>query len=317
MKKLSFKYIWLLLAVSFSFTACLKDKDWENGKYGSVKNTSGERYVSMGLGGLNNFAKSSILINNTSTDVKTVEIVVNLDEAVSTGQTIKIGLDNSLIATYNAANSKNFQPVTSDMYKFAATEITIPAGELTGKTTMEIYQNKFDASKSYLIPVTILEAPGAKLSSNINTRYFNIIGNPLAGTYSWTYRRYQQADTSGAPNGGGSFVDETIIIPPVNETTLLFPEEYTQTFVNATGGFLLSFKSTNGVLSNFTVALDAKSIKDYPGAGFTLGKGATLLSANIVGDATTQYKGSTFSFYIQYINSTGGIRTLINTFTKL
>ena len=70
-------------------------------------------------------------------------------------------------------------------------------------------------------------------------------------------------------------------------------------------------------MSNFTVALDAKTISEYPGAGFTLGKGATLLSATIVGDATTQYKGSKFSFYIQYVNSSGGIRTLINTFTKL
>jgi hypothetical protein len=317
MKKINFNHIWLMLALSFSLTACLKDKGWENGEYGSVRNTDGERFVSMGLGGLNNFAKSSILINTTSADVKTVEIVVNLDVAEPTAQTIKIGVDNSLIATYNAANNKNFQPVTSDMYKFAATEIVIPAGELTGKTTMEIYQNKFDPSKSYLIPVTIIEAPGAKLSSNLNTRYFNIIGNPLAGSYSWTYRRYQQADTSGAPNGGGSFVNQTVTIPPVSETVLLFPDSYTQTFINPTGGFLLSFKNTNGVLSNFTVTLDAKSLADYPGAGFTLGKGATLLSANIVGDATTQYKGSTFSFYIQYINSTGGVRTLINTFTKL
>ena len=79
----------------------------------------------------------------------------------------------------------------------------------------------------------------------------------------------------------------------------------------------MSFNNTNGVLSNFTVALDAKTISEYPGAGFTLGKGATLLSATIVGDATTQYKGSKFSFYIQYVNSSGGIRTLINTFTKL
>ena len=309
----------LLLALGLSFASCLKDKGYEDGLYGSVRNTDGGKYVSIVTSGLQNFSRSSILVSTTSADVKTVEIIVSLDQGQksTSPQTVKIGIDNSKIAPYNTENNKNFQPVTGDMVKLKATELTIPAGESYAKTTIEVYQNKFDPSKSYLIPVSILEAPGAQLSSNLNTKYFNVIGNALAGSYSWTYRRYQQADTSGAPNGGGSFVNQTTIIPPVNETTLLFPDSYTQTFVNPTGGFLFTFTNNNGALSNFAVTLDPKSVQDYPAGGFTLGKGATLLSATIVGDASTQYKGSTFSFYIQYVNSTGGIRTLINTFTKL
>ena len=308
-----------LMAMGLTMSSCLKDKDYEDGLYGAVRNTEGGKYVSLITGGVQNFAKSSILISTLSPDVKTVEIIVSFDLGVksTTAQTVKIGIDNSKIATYNTANSKNFQPVTSDMVKIKAAELTIPAGENYAKTTIEVFQNKFDPSKSYLIPITILEAPGATMSVNLNTRYFNIIGNALAGSYSWTYRRYQQADTSGAPNGGGSFVNKTVTIPPVNETTLLFPDSYTQTFINPSGGFLLTFTNTNGALSNFAVTLDPKSVQDYPGGGFTLGKGATLLSATIVGNASTLYKGSTFSFYIQYINSAGGIRTLINTFTKL
>lgn len=319
MKKIILNKFYLALFACVSLTACLKDKGYEDGLYGSVKNTDGSRYVSIIASGVQNFSKSSILISTLSPDVKTVEVIVSLDLGAksTTPQTVKIGIDNSKIATYNAANGKNFQAVTSDMVKIKATELTIPAGESYAKTTVEVFQNKFDPSKSYLIPISILEAPGAMMSVNLNTKYFNIIGNALAGSYSWTYRRYQQADTSGAPNGGGSFVNQTVTIPPVNETTLLFPDSYTQTFINASGGFLLSFKNNNGVLSNFAVTLDAKSLADYPGAGFSLGKGATLLSATVVGDATSQYKGSTFSFYIQYINSSGGVRTLINTFTKL
>lgn len=191
MKKILFNKFLFILFCGVSFTACLKDKDYDDGLYGAIRDTGG-KYVSVIAGGLNNFTKSSILISTTSPDVKTIEVTVSLDLAQKTTSptTVKIGLDNSKIATYNAANNKNFQPVTSDMVTLKSTELVIPAGEYYAKTTIDIFQNKFDPSKSYLIPVTILEAPGATLSTNLNTRYFNVIGNPLAGTYVVVGKRY-------------------------------------------------------------------------------------------------------------------------------
>jgi hypothetical protein len=191
MKKILLNKFWLTLFCGVSFTACLKDKDYEDGLYGSIRDTGG-KYVSVIGGGLNNFTKSGVIISPSSPDVKTIEVTVSLDfaEKTTSPTTVKLGLDNSKIATYNAANGKNFQPVTSDMVKLKSTEVVIPAGEYYATTTMEIYQNKFDAATSYIIPVTILEAQGATLSSNLNTKYFNIIGNPLSGNYIMTGMRY-------------------------------------------------------------------------------------------------------------------------------
>lgn len=323
MRKLIFNKTSLFFTViaSMILTSCLKDKGFENGEYGAINsNVEGGKWVSIEQSGMANVSKASVLVNPQASTVLKVPIAVDLDWVNKTTEpvTVTLAIDNSLIAGYNSATGKNFVAATPDMVKLTQTTLTIPAGERTASTTLEVTQNKFDPSKSYLFPVVITSATGGfNTTSNFNVKWFNVIGNPLAGSYSHTYRRYQQADTSGAPNGGGSFSNQTVIINPVNETTVFFPEPYTQTFINATGGFLLSFKITNGVFSNFSVALDAKTIADFPGGGFTMGSNAKLVDATIRGNAANGYAGSTFTFYLQWVNSSGGIRTLVNNFTKL
>ncbi|HUS00112.1 MAG TPA: DUF1735 domain-containing protein [Chitinophagaceae bacterium] len=327
MRKIIFNKSNLLftLMACMVLTSCLKDKGFDNGEYGAVNsNVEGGKWASIELSGLGNFSKSSVLVNPASSTILKIPITIDLDWVNKTSEpvTVTLAIDNSLIGTYNSANGKSFIAATPDMVKLTQTTVTIPAGERTATTTLEITQNKFDQSKSYLFPVVITSATGGfTTSKNFNVKWFNVIGNPLAGPYLWTYRRYQQADTSGAPNGGGSFANQPYTVKPVNETTVFFPEQYTETFINqsGTGGFLFSFTNNNGVLSNFSVTLDAKSLANYslPAFGFTLGSNVKIVDATIRGNAANSYAGSTFSFYIQWINSTGGIRTLVNTFTKL
>lgn len=324
MRKIILNKTSLLLTViaSMVLTSCLKDKGFEDGLYGAINsNTEGGKWVSIERSGLGNFSGSSVLVNNLSSTVLKIPVAVDLDWVNKTTEpvTVTLAIDNSLIAGYNSANNKSFIAATPDMVKLTSTTVTIPAGERVGTTTLEITQNKFDQSKSYLIPVVITSATGGfQTSRNFNVKWFNVIGNPLAGPYSWTFRRYQSADTSGAACAAcGSFVNQPVTINPVNETTLLFPDSYTRTFINPNGGFLLSFTNNNGVFSNFSVTLDPKTLADFAPAGFTLGSGAKLLGYSIAGNAANGYVGSKFNFYVQYINSAGGVRTLINEFTKL
>ena len=102
----------------------------------------------------------------------------------------------------------------------------------------------------------------------------------------------------------------------LSATSLLFPDSYTQSFISPAGGFVLSFDNTGGVLSNFKAALDPQTILDIPANSFTLAAGPKLLGYTIVGSAATKYAGSTFRFYISYINSGGNPRTLIDNFVK-
>lgn len=199
MKKIFFNSFLLMLSLSVTLSSCLKDDGYDKGLYGAVRDTEGGKYVSLGLGGIQNFSKSSILINTQADTAITVDLTVSLDYAEKTTapQTVKIGIDNSKIAGYNAANGKNFQPVTTDMVRLASAELTIPAGASFVTTKLTINQNKFDPATSYLFPITILEAPGAALSSNLNTRYYNVIGNPLAGNYTVKGTRYNYTGTIG------------------------------------------------------------------------------------------------------------------------
>lgn len=325
MRKIIFNKSTLFFTImaSMILTSCLKDKGFENGEYGAINsNVEGGKWASIEQSGLGNFSKAAVLVNPQSATVLKIPVAVDLDWVNKTTEpvTVTLAIDNSLIAGYNSANGKNFQPVTADMVKLNPATITIPAGERTGTTTLEVTQNKFDPAKSYLFPVVITSVSGGfNTTSNLNVKWFSVIGNALAGSYKHTYRRYQQADTSGAPNGGGSFVGTTVTINPINETTLLFPEPYTQGFINATGGILLSFTMVNGVPSNFSIALDAKTLADYasPALGFTLGGGPKLVDATVRGNAANGFAGTTFRFYLQWINNTGGVRTLVNEFTKL
>ena len=285
MKKTLFNKLLLVLLLSVSFTACLKDDGFDAGLYGAVKNTSGQKFVSLITGGINNFAKSGILITTSATDVKTVEVIVSLDfgEKTTAPQTVKIGIDNSKIAPYNAANNKNFEAVNSDQVKLKATELTIPAGESYAKTTIEVFQNKFDPSKSYLIPITILEAPGASMSTNLNTRYFNINGNPFAGAYKHDFTRFNNVDGSGAPNSL-SYKGKDRTALPVTDKIFSIPSGY---FVEP------NYRVTANANGTFSVVLDPADVQFMKDNGVEVVQQPKILKANAV---TKEFE---FQFVVQ------------------
>jgi hypothetical protein len=145
--------------------------------------------------------------------------------------------------------------------------------------------------------------------------YFHTIGNPLAGSYTWDFIRYNSADTTGTPNSS-SFYNQAAAPVPSGPTTLVLPDSYLQTFVDASAGVTIAFKNSNGVLSNFTAYFDATTLANLTATGFTIAVQPKIVSAKIVGDASTHYKGSTFRIYFSLINSSGGTRTLIDNLVK-
>ena len=303
--------------LALTVTSCLKDKDYEDGLYGAVRNTEGGMYTSIRTAGLGNVEKSGVFIDAFSPDNDTVDLYIDLDYHTKTTNdvTVKIAFDDAKRAAFNTANNRNFQPVTADMVKLINTSITIPAGERVGHTQLVIKQNLFDPVKSYMFPVTITES-GATLSSNLSTRYYNIIGNALAGPYLRSFSRWNgTTDTATAPNST-TYVDHDAVGLPETETTLLLPEDYLQTFVGAFAGISLSFDSNNGVFSNFSVSLNTATKKGLADGGFTISTAPKLAGYQIVGDASTKYAGSWFRTYMVLINSTGGVRTVIDKFVK-
>ena len=320
-KEIFMKYNLIKFKVFFAVSlliiiaSCVKERD------GFTDLTQTSDMVVLTGAGTANFKASNILVNTSSPDTvkKTVMAVLASNNSKNGPVTVTVGVDNSAIAAYNAANGTNFQPFPTNAFKFVSNTVTIPGGlEYTGTTTVWIFQNKLDPTISYMLPVAITDGGGKGLSSNQNIIYYNVIGNLLAGNYKMDFYRWNvtgvgAADTTTAPNGG-FFEDEPVVIGPISATTILLPEDYLETFVGV--GVNLSFTNTNGVITNPQVSLDAAALKAITDGGFTLLTPPKLVGYQIVGNASTKFAGTTFRIYMDIVNSGGNTRTVIDNFVK-
>ncbi len=290
--------------MSVTLVSCLKDEGYEDRLYGSVRDTEGGKYVSIRTAGVQNFQKSSVLIDTKSAELDTVEIFIDLDFAEKTTApvTVKLAIDNAKVAAYNSANNTNFLTTTANMAFLKATEVTIPAGERTVRTELYIRQNTFDPSKSYMIPVTITDASGYSLSSNLNIRYFNIIGNVFAGSYKWDFTRWNNQTGTGTPSSL-SFTGKDVTILPVTETVFTVTSGY---FIQPR--YIVSFTNNNGVYSNFKVEFNADDVKVMSDNGVTVVEGPNIIKADPINK----------EFIFQFIVQTGptSFRYLLDRYYK-
>lgn len=282
--------------------------------------TVNQEFVILQKSGFANFATTAY---NRGSDTVNLDVIVDLASSAnpSASTTVNIKYDPAAIATYNTANPlPGYVALPAANFKLLATMLTIPAGQHYAQTTLQIYTKGLDPAVNYMTPISLVDASGKLLSSNLNTTFYHTIGNPLAGPYSWDfYRRNGTSDTSAAPNSTVT-LGQLVNISPSGPTTLLFPEGYLNVFVDASPLISLSFTNTGGVFSNFTGFLEDKiknEITDPAGFGGSIITSTVLVGYNIVGNAGTKYAGSSFRFYTSIKNSGGGIRTLVDNFTKL
>ena len=155
-----------------------------------------------------------------------------------------------------------------------------------------------------MLPISITSGDGIELSSNFNTMYFHVIGNPIAGTYSELWTRWNASDTTGEP--AYDHVDVgPVVFSPVDATTISVVSQGT----GETN--IISFTNDNGTLSNFAVAFDPAQFDPSNSAylGVTLTSGPFLLYADPV--------LSGISRYWTYNNSSGSARCILNEYQKL
>ncbi len=307
------KLLGLIIAGVFliSFNSCLKNSLPKETDFSHLQD-----HVDIVGGGLTNFTKASIGFNNG--DTTTVTLIINLASVnlPSSPVDVTIGIDAAQIDSYNAANGTSYVAAPTDIYSIGATKLTIPAGQQFAQTTISFYKDSVDPAVSYMLPISITDASGKSLTSNLNTMYYHIIGNPLAGNYLQDFYRWNgTTDTTTAPNST-VFTDQPVVISPVSATSLLLPESYIQTFVGSSAGVTLSFSNNSGVLSNFSVSLDAGTQSGLTTGGFVVKTAPVLVQATVVGDQSTHFAGTTIRIFTVLQNSTPAIRTLIDQFVK-
>ena len=312
------------LFMAAGITSCVKNRNSLNTDFSDLQPLVELRTPPPNVSGLLNFGTATLLLAGKS-DPDTTLFYVNLASvaALNKGLTVNVDFDNAALTAYNNRTPANpsdtikYEKYPDSTFIFTEKQVTISAGQHVVPMHLIFHTDKIDFSKNYMLPITIKGAEGINISANFGTIYYHQIGNPLAGPYLRSFSRWNSpaTDTTTPPNST-NYVNHPVTGLPENGTTLLLPEDYLQTFVGSFAGISLSFDNNNGVLSNFSVSLNAATKNGLDGGGFVVLTTPKLVAYQIVGNASTKYAGSTFRTYMVVQNSSGGIRTLIDNFVK-
>ena len=295
MKKISI----LTACIAALLTGCLKDDP--NVDFGSLKPT-----VEIINSGLGYFSSASLTFPS---DTLVVPIQINLASVnrLDKDITVTFGVDDQALQDYNSLGGAQYERMPDSSYSLPTTTVTIAAGQRLVTVDISFYHHTFDPSKSYMLPISITDADGVDLTSNFNTQYFHVIGNPIAGTYEQYWSRWNDvADTLSGEDGALYYKYDVgpVVFSPVDANTISVQSQGT----GETN--LISFTNTDGVLSDFTVAFDPAEFDPNSPAylGVTATSGPFLLAA----DPITGY----YRVYWTYLNSSGAARAIINEYIK-
>ena len=113
-----------------------------------------------------------------STSSLELDIPVYVTQNHSEDIVATLGVDNSLVAAYNAANGTSYEALPEQALVIENKTVTVPAGAYNSSESVHISINEetvaeLRSENGYLIPVTLLSAQGgnAAISTNMNSSY--------------------------------------------------------------------------------------------------------------------------------------------------
>ncbi len=306
--------ILFFVAVVVSLTGCLKSYTI-NADPDATTNTITMEYVTGATtlnSGLAYFGNAALTYPpSDEADTATFSVIIGGGKSVASDVTVTLGADNNAILDNFSSDSITYTAMPDSLYHLVSNTATIKAGTNSAVFQIVFYPSKIDPSQNFMLPLTVTSnTANYTVSSNFGHIYFHTIGNPIAGAYNWAWTRYNAADTLGDPNSASFTLEDGV-------TTIFSPNSPTQIEVQSGYGdqngfnvrYVLSFKNTNGVLSDPTVALDANDIKsNLTPSSIAVLKNATILLAD--------FEHMHFRFTYQVANSAGAARTLIDEYVK-
>lgn len=184
-------------------------------------------------------------------------VALNGSSVANSAITLTVGVDPSKVLDNLGSDGIEYELMPDSLYHFISNTAVIPAGQRVANMQIEFFPSKTDPTHSYMLPVVITDAAGKAVSSNHGVIYFHTIGNPLAGAVAWDFRRWNNADGSGAPVADFSFDGEHAVFSPVNTTSLKVPTGY---YVQP--NYLITFDDDGaGNLTNFHAEIAPDEIK--------------------------------------------------------
>jgi hypothetical protein len=260
-------YLIASISLLFSLESCVKNRNDLATDFGSIQPIVEIRDNISGLGndaGLSNFGKASLSFPATD-DADTASFYVNLASVNVMGKDINVtvAVDQAAIDAYNSdpANTVDFVPMPDSLFSIPQTQVTIPAGLRVALVQVIFHPSKFDASKSYMLPISITDASGLAISGNFGTIYYHSIGNPSAGVYDYVEAsppiRYSYVGVvtyqypGPYPEPGGGTVDLRPYYPKIASPT--DPTTISISYANGFANMLITQDPTTHAITNITL----------------------------------------------------------------
>lgn len=195
--------IMALAGVTF-LSACLKDDNFVDfSKVGTL--------VELPLAAYNPDAKGNkIVVLSYPSDATSVDhqVVVNVasPEPVSSNLDVTLKVDDAALTAYNTANATTYTLMPTNVYTIPSLKVTVPSGQRTTALIVKFNPSLItDFTKQYVLPISIADASGQKIS-NYKTVFY-VVG--VKNKYDGTYKVNGNALRAGDPVLSGTFPEQT------------------------------------------------------------------------------------------------------------
>jgi hypothetical protein len=166
------KYIYksFLFFAILSVSSCLKDTPAVD--FSTVSTII--EILPVNGGGLENF--DAALLEFDPADIQdSADIDLNIasPKPLSKALTVTVGVDDALRVTYNGVYNAQYEALPDSVYSFPVKSGMIDAGDRLDTIRVIFYPSKIDTTKNYMLPVSIQDAQGEKISGNFGAIYFH------------------------------------------------------------------------------------------------------------------------------------------------
>ena len=193
-------FVGLSLVATMFLASCLKDKGFEDGKYGTIgANTEGQQWVSLPLGSrwTNNLGVES---KQGFQPVALFPVAFDYVNPTTEDITVTIAVNNSLIAERDTLETT--LPLPANAYNVPATTVVIPAGQrVSAPFSINLNTSLLDPSEKYSIgfSITGVSKSGVSIPENMKDAVFVFtIKNRFDGIYTIRSRMDHPSDRDAA-----------------------------------------------------------------------------------------------------------------------
>jgi hypothetical protein len=223
MKKTLFNTSFLILALAFNLTSCLKDVGYENGKYGAIRNTEGKEYVSIPVAARN---PNSLGLESKAgvQNIKLFAVSYDYVDPAAADISATVTVNNTLLTDPAVI------PLPTAAYTLPSNSITIKAGSrASSQFILALNTSTLDPTKKYGIgfSLTAVSKTGVVIPANLkNAVYVFSLKNKFDGVYKLSFSMAPATDRDQGWKGPYTYPNDIQLITTGPNSVVMFNTAY-------------------------------------------------------------------------------------------